>query len=201
MPNDFSIPVEDRSGTIKVRVIDQVTDLVTRELQLPVSVINGQIRSDVNRDILKVAAIDRHSQHGTIFVGLVKGFGMKNGAFASSAAWNTSDIIVIGVNDEDMAGAVNRILDLQGGVVVYEGREVKAELPLPVWGLLSVQPAEFITRKLKEIKRSLNVLGCSFTDPHLTLTTLTCAAIPQLRICEEGLVSLKEGNTVDLIVN
>lgn len=84
--------------------------------------------------------------------------------------------------------------------MVYAGGEVQAELSLPALGLISIQPLEFITQRLGAIKKKLKEMGCSLTDPHLTLTTLTCAAIPHLRICEEGLASLKEGETLDLIL-
>ncbi len=197
---DFSIPVGKAVSRTRVRVIDQVTDLVTRESQVELVVSGGQIRSDVSRDILKVAAIERANNQGKIFVGLVRGFGMKSGAFASTGAWDSSDIVVVGVSGEDMAEAVNRIVELQGGVVVYAGGKVQAELPLEVWGLVSIRPVGFVAARLEEIKKRLKELGCSFADPHLTLTTLTCAAIPHFRICEEGLVSIREGKREDLIV-
>lgn len=200
-PNDFLIPIESGIAQAKVRIIDQITDLVTRELQLSVSILDGQVKSDVSADILKVAAIDRINKPGKMFTGLVKGFGMKNGAFASSATWDSSDILVVGVNEEDMARAVNRIMDLQGGVVVCANGEVRAELPLPVLGLISNQSIEFIVQKLEDIKEKLKELGCSLADPHLTLGILTCAAIPYFRICEEGLVNLKDGKTLNLFVS
>ena len=131
-------------------------------------------------------------------VGLIKGFGLKSGAIACSAAWDTSDIIVAGTNDEDMAGAVNRIRTLQGGAVVYENGESLAELPLPIFGIMSDLSIETITQKLQEIKNAVSQLGVHFPDPLLTLITLTGAAIPYLRICEEGLVDIKTGQTLGL---
>lgn len=197
---DFSIPVGKAVSRTRVRVIDQVTDLVTREVQVEVSASGGEIRSDVSRDILKVAAIDRANNQGKLFVGLVRGFGMKSGAFASTGAWDTSDIVVVGVNGDDMAGAVNRIVDLQGGIVVYADGKVQAELPLEVWGLVSTRPVGFVAARLEKIEKRLRELGCPLADPHLTLTTLTCAAIPHFRICEEGLVSIREGKREELMV-
>ncbi len=108
-PSDFSIQVKKKSIHVNVRVIDQVTDLVTKELIISLPVIDGEIRQDVSKDILKVAAIDRRFYPGKIFVGLIRGFRLKGGAIACSTAWETSDIIVVGENDKDMAGAVNRI--------------------------------------------------------------------------------------------
>ena len=134
-------------------------------------------------------------------VGLIKDFGLKSGAMACSAAWDSSDIIVAGTSDEDMAAAVNRIFTLQGGAVVCQNGTILAELTLPIFGVMSDLPIEAIVERLKEIKDAVSNLGVPYPDPLLTLITLTGAAIPYLRICEEGLVNLKDGKTVGLIVS
>jgi adenine deaminase len=198
--SDFSLSAKKRSSHVNVRVIDQVTDLVTKELILSVPVIEGEIRSDVHRDILKVAAIDRRYASGKMFVGLIRGFQLNAGAIACSAAWDTFDIIVVGENDTDMAGAVNRIYELQGGAVVYAKGRILAEIPLPLFGVMTDMPIEMLAKRMEEIKKITKDLGFPFNDPLLTLVTLTGAAIPFLRICEEGLVNLKDGMTVGLIV-
>jgi len=199
-PSDFSIRVSEKLTEARVRVIDQVTGLVTKELITSVPVVDGEIRSDTARDILKVAAIDRANSQGKMFVGLIRGFHLKTGAFACSKAWDTSDIIVVGENDEDMATAVNRIHELQGGAIVCARGEILAELPLPILGLCSNLPMETITKKLREIKDSMNNLGFPFAYPHLTLSTLTGAAIPFIRLCEQGLVDIKSGKPVGLFL-
>jgi adenine deaminase len=199
-PDDFSLSVKKKSSHVNVRVIDQITDLVTKERILSVPVIEGEIRSDVGRDILKVAAIDRRYASGKMFVGLIRGFQLKIGAIACSAAWDTSDIIVVGENDTDMAGAVNRIYELQGGAVVYAKGKVLEEIPLPLFGIMTDMSIEILAKRMEEIKKITKDLGFPFDDPLLTLVTLTGAAIPFLRICEEGLVNLKDGKTLGLIV-
>ena len=199
--SDFIISAETAASHVNVRIINMVTDLVTAELAIQWPVTDGQINPDVAQDVIKVAAIDRTHNPGKIYVGLIKGFGLRSGAMACSAAWDTSDIIVAGTNDEDMAGAVNRIRALQGGAVVYENGEILAELPLPIFGIMSDLPIETITRQLQQIKSAVSELGVPFPDPLLTLITLTGAAIPYLRICEEGLVNLKDGKTIELIVS
>jgi len=198
--SDFIISADPKASQVKARIIDMVTDLVTAELEMQWPVINGRINTDVDQDVIKVAAIDRTHNPGNIYVGLIKGFGLKSGAMACSSAWDTSDIIVAGTNDADMAGAVNRIRALQGGAVVYENGEILAELPLPIFGIMSDLPIETIADRLQEIKNAVSDLDVAFPDPLLTLITLTGAAIPYLRICEEGLVNLKDGKTVELIV-
>jgi len=198
---DFAIRAEGGYSSVEVRIIELITDLVTKELRVKLPVVDGEVKPDENRDILKVAAIDRTHSPGKTFVGLVKGFRMKSGAIASSATWDTSDIIVVGASDPDMAAAVNRVFALQGGSVICANGKILAELPLPVLGLISDDPMEKIVQKTEAIKNAAADLGVPFADPLLTLNTLTTAAIPYLRICEQGLVNLKDGKTVGLIVN
>jgi adenine deaminase len=119
---------------------------------------------------------------------------------ACSAAWDTSCIIVVGADDTDMALAVNRIHDIKGGVVVCDNNEITCELALPVFGILSELPVDQIARQLEKINTAAQKLGIDFPDPVLTLITLTGAAIPYLRICEQGLVNLKDGKTLGLFV-
>lgn len=199
-PEDFVILADRNLSQVKVRVIDQITDLVTAELQLVMPVTNGQIQADINQDIIKVAAIDRTNCPGRKFVGLLRGFKMRSGAFATSAAWDTSDIIVVGATDTDMALAVNRIHALQGGTVVCAGGKILAEFPLPIFGLISPLPMDILAAQMDAITAAAQSSGIPFSNPFLTLVTLTGAAIPYLRICEEGLVNLKDGKTLGLIV-
>lgn len=194
-PADFKLQVDNDANTATVRIIDLVTDLVTAETKMQLPLSEGELKPDRAQDILKVAAIDRTHKPGKIFSGLIKGFGLQSGAMACSAAWDSSDIVVVGATDEDMACAVNRIRALQGGAVICENGQILAELPLPVFGIMSDLPIEEIVEKLKGIRKTAAALGVPHPDPLLTLITLTGAAIPYLRICEEGLVNLKDGQT------
>ena len=199
-PSDFVIQAPDNAENIKVRVINMVTDLVTAEIEERLPVNDGQITVDLNKDIVKIAAIDRFHTPGRLFAGLIKGFGLKAGAFACSAAWDTSDIIVVGTNDSDMATAVNRIHSMQGGAVVCEDGKILVELPMPVFGLISDLRMKDLAQQFEIVTRAAHKQGIPFPDPILSLTTLTGSAIPYLRICEEGLVNLKSGKNVSLFV-
>jgi adenine deaminase len=199
-PGDFAISADTSASRRKVRVIDLVTELVTRELTVDMPVVEGEIPADPDHDIIKVAAIDRTHAPGRKFVGLIRGFNMRAGAFATSTAWDTSDIIVVGAGDADMALAVNRIRALQGGMAVCKDGRVIAEFALPAWGLVSDQPMETLSRKLAGITEAVAGLGVHLTRPFLTLGTLSTASIPYFRICEEGLVNLKDGKTVNLVI-
>ena len=197
---DFSIRFSGDSPQVQVKIIDLITELITQELHLDMPVTGGEIRADIEKDIVKTAAIDRVHEPGKRFVGLLRGTSMTTGAFASSAAWDGPDIIVVGASDADMALAVNRIREMQGGAVVCDQNRVVAELALPIMGLMSDIPLKEMARQLEAIRQAIGRLGVRFSDPLLTIVTLTGAAIPYLRICEGGLVNLKNGNTTDLWV-
>jgi len=198
IPDDFLIHVSD-VDSVKVRIIEQVTELVTREIHLDVPVFQGTVKIDLERDLLKVAAID-FVRPEKQFVGLIKGFKIKRGALASSLAWDLTNIITVGAREEDMALAVNRIVELQGGAVVCADGQVLAELSLPLGGYLTDSPIEELVQKTDDFQRAAAGLGAPFSDVHLTLATLTTPAIPHFRIYEEGLVNLREQRRVGLLV-
>lgn len=197
---DFQVSAPTKAGEALVRVIELVTDLVTAPKEISLTVAENEISLDIARDVIKVAAVDRTYQPGKTFTGFIKGFHLQSGAFACSASWDASCIIVAGASDGDMAGAVNRIRELQGGAVVMDQGKVVAELAMPVLGLSSRLPMEEIVEHLQDIQSALKRRGVGFPDPLLTLITLTGAAIPFIRISEEGLVNLKNGRMETLIV-
>jgi adenine deaminase len=197
---DFTLQSVSSSTKVSVRAMELVTDLVTKEIHMTLPAKDGIISGPLPQGLLKIAAIDRKNSSGKTFVGLVKGFGLQSGAFASSAAWDTSDVIVIGANDHDMAVAVNRIHALQGGYVLCDNGQVVNEVPMPIWGLISDIPIENLVKYTASLKKALTDRGVTFPDPLLTIITLTGAAIPFFRICEEGYVDLKNGTTHDFFV-
>jgi adenine deaminase len=201
VPSDFTIHSPAGAPTAQVRVIEMVTDLVTSERHLDLPISNGELQADPARGLCKISAVDRTRHPGKKCTGLIKGFGLARGAVASSAAWDTSDIVVVGASSEDMACAVNRVAELQGGAVLCEAGHVLAEIAMPIFGMACDLPMEAIVSGLDALKQALARLGVTFPDPLLSLVTLTGAAIPYLRICEEGLVNLKDGKTLGLFVS
>jgi adenine deaminase len=196
---DFNIPVNTDATQVQVRIIDKISPLVTREKTAAMPIIDGLVQMDVENDIIKIAAIDRVNPLNRCFVGLVSGMGIKQGAIASSAPWDTRDIIVIGADETDMALAVNRIGQLQGGTLFASRGSVLAEVPMPIMGLMSDLPVEETAERMKQVNQAARAAGCVFDDPILSLVTMTSAAIPYLRICEQGLFNLKNGKIVDHI--
>ncbi|MDY7036717.1 MAG: adenine deaminase C-terminal domain-containing protein, partial [Thermodesulfobacteriota bacterium] len=198
---DFAIQVDNEAREVTVRVIDLSPSIMNKEALLRMSVSEGKLRSDIDKDILKIAAIDRSNDSGKMFVGLVRGFQLKKGAFAATANWDVSNILVVGASDEDMAGAVNRIREIQGGSVVFADGKVHAELPMPIAGHLSDLPMEAIAEALDSIQQKLKEFGCPIPNPHLILTTFPTPILPSLRISIEGLIDIKEGRLIDLVVS
>jgi adenine deaminase len=197
---DFAIPVASSRKEVKVRLIDQVTNLLTREEFIDMPVSGGQLKPDASKGILKVAAIERSFGTGKSFVGLIRGIGLKQGAIATTATWDCGDIIVVGADESDMAQAVNRVKELDGGMVVCAAGRILAEIALPVAGGISTEPMETIADKLRRVQQAATDLGGNFPDIRITLAVLTTPAIPFLRICEHGLVNLRQNEFVDLIV-
>jgi len=196
--DDFVIPAE--GNQVKVRLIDQVTNLVTREALIDMPVTEGQLKADVSQDIIKVAAIERYYGTGQSFTGLIRGLGLKKGAAATTDVWDCGDMIVVGADESDMALAVNRVKEMGGGEAVCAGGRILAEIALPVGGIVSTEPMETIADKLNRIKKAAAGLGGRFPNFSLTIATLPTPAIPFLRICSSGLFNLKTNRFVDLIV-
>ncbi|MFO7709036.1 MAG: adenine deaminase C-terminal domain-containing protein [Desulfobacterales bacterium] len=200
-PSDFVVAAQTAAAAVRVRAMKMVTDLVTAEHHIDLPVSNGELQAAPGSGLCKIAAVDRTHTPGKLFTGFIQGFGLSRGAVACSAAWDTSDIIILGAEEGDMARAVNRVAELQGGAVVCVAGRIVAEVPMPIFGIASDLPVAELTERLEALKQALASLGVAFPDPLLSLIALTGAAIPYLRICEEGLVNLKDGRRVGLFVS
>ena len=197
-PETFAIPAPNGQPQATVRTIDMVTPLVTREGKATLPARDGYLQ--VNGGLIKAAVVEWKHQAGKGFTAPLRGWGLKRGAAASSAAWEATAIVAVGANDTDMALAVARVMELKGGsVVVVDGRVV-AEMPLPIAGIISLQPIEEVAASQEQFNSSLHALGVSFPNPHLSLVTLTTGAIPHCRLTESGLVNLRDGKTLGLSV-
>ena len=136
--------------------------------------------------------VERHKASGNVGLGLVKGFGLKKGALASSVAHDSHNIVVVGTNDRDILKAIEEIERLQGGLVACAESEVLASLPLPVAGLLSSEPLEVVVPQLEEIEKGAATLGNLPPAPFSILSFLALPVIPELRLTDLGLVDVAE---------
>ena len=166
--------------------------IVTKKAVEKVKVVDGAVASDVDRDILKLVVVERHKASGNIGVGLVKGFGLKKGALASSVAHDSHNIIAVGADDLDILKAIEEIKTLQGGLVVCANLEVLASLPLPIAGLLSPEPLDVVVSQHEKVERAAASLGNLPPAPFAVLSFLALPVIPELRLTDLGLVDVVE---------
>ncbi len=144
--------------------------------------------------------IDRHTASGSIGIGLVRGFGLRSGAIASTVAHDSHNIIVVGTDDDDILTAVSAIRSMQGGLVVVNKRKVLAGIPLPVAGLMSDKPLDHVVRRLKKIDQAVRKLGVTAVHPFGVLSFLALPVIPELKLTDRGLVDVKRFRFVNLFV-
>jgi adenine deaminase len=166
--------------------------IVTRKAVEKIKVVDGAVMPDVERDILKLVVVERHKASGKIGVGLVKGFGLKKGALASSVAHDSHNIIAVGTKDFDILKAIEEINRLQGGLVVCADLEILASLPLPIAGLLSPEPLETVVSQHEKVEKAAASLGSLPPAPFAILSFLALPVIPELRLTDLGLVDVAE---------
>ena len=164
--------------------------IITARLAATLPSEGGYAMCDVAHDIVKVAVVARHGINDNIGRAFVKGFGMKRGAIASSVGHDSHNICVVGADDSDMAIAVNRLHDLQGGFVVVADGKVLAELPLPIAGLMSDLPFEDVREALYLLRKAAKQLGVTLAEPFLQVAFLPLPVIPHLKITDFGLVDV-----------
>jgi adenine deaminase len=193
--NDFAIPWEGGAARVIGLIEGQI---VTDELRDEPKVEDGFAVADPERDILKIAVVERHLGTGRIGLGFVKGFGLQRGAIATSLAHDAHNIVVVGVDDGDMARAVARLSETGGGLVVIADRGVQAELPLPVAGILSDAPFEEVVELSDACLAAVRELGCEFPAPFQTLSFLALSVIPKLKITDQGLIDVEAFQVVGL---
>ena len=188
-----------KAGKGKAKVIGVIPgQLITRKLMLSLKSKDGLVVSDIRRDILKIAVIERHTASGNVGMGFVRGFGLRSGALASSVAHDSHNIIVVGTTDEDMMTAVIEIARLGGGQVVVDHDRVKASLPLPIAGIISPRPLAEVRRAIIRLNKAAHSLGCALKDPFMTPSFMALPPIPALKISDKGLVDATRFKIVPL---
>jgi adenine deaminase len=197
-PIDFSIP----AGSGPARVIEIVPDqLLTRERQMPPTLTGDQAVADPARDMLKIAVVERHRHTGNVGKGFVHGFGLQQGALASSVAHDAHNVIVVGTNDADMQAAVAHLIRLGGGLAAVHHGDIVADVALPIAGLMSTAPIGTVRDQLDHLLAAARRLGAVLQDPFMTLSFLALPVIPSLKLTDQGLVDVDRFAVVPLYVN
>ncbi|MFC1963922.1 adenine deaminase [Chloroflexota bacterium] len=187
-----------KASGVTMPVIEIVPgQIITRSIRDKVKVADSLVVPDVSRDILKLVVLERHWASGNIGVGLVRGFGLKQGALASSVAHDSHNIVAVGTSDEDIAAAVKEIEKRHGGLVVAGGGKVTASLGLPIAGLLSSEPLEAVAAQLKKLEGLAGEMGSKLPAPFAALSFLALPVIPELRLTDLGLVDVNQFQIIE----
>lgn len=199
--HDLIISADQGAKSAKVHVIGaSPVSLLTKSLVAELPVVDGYIRSDLENDILHIACIERYGKNGSIGKSFIKNFGLRAGAIAISVGHDHHNVSVVGSNPDDMALAVNRIQDLQGGFVFVDGGEVIAEIALPICGLLANEDGDIVAEKLRSIIKAMADRGCTVPSPNVTLSFITLIFIPELAISDQGLFDVATFRIIDPVI-
>jgi len=193
----FAIPAQGE----RMRVVGVVPDqVVTEHLIEPAKVVDGLAVADLERDLLKIAVVERHRGTGNVGLGFVRGLGLRRGALAGSVGHDAHNLTVAGCDDTSMMTAARAVGDLGGGLVAAVGEEVLASVPLPIAGLMSDQPMEAIRRQMDRLLAVAQDFGSSLHDPFMALGFLVLEVIPALKLTDQGLVDVEKFDFVPLWV-
>jgi adenine deaminase len=158
--------------------------ITTRHLREEATIRDGEIVADPTRDLLKLVVIERHHASGRVGLGLVKGFGLKRGAIASSVAHDAHNLVIAGVDDDDILRAAYVFACVVDGVT-------RARVPLPIGGLVSPLPASELGQQLLALDAAAVELGCTLDHPCMTLSFLSLSVIPALKLTDQGLIDVE----------
>jgi adenine deaminase len=186
----------------KARVIGVIEgQIVTQHLVEPISRDNGQATTDLERDILKIAVIERYKHTGNVGLGFIHGLGLQAGALAASVAHDHHNIVVVGADDNSMLTAARAVGEMDGGFAVANGERVMAALPLPIGGLMSDESAEAVRDTMDTLLINCAALGSETHNPFMVIGFMALEVIPTLKLTDQGLVDVEQFKPVPLFVD
>ena len=185
-PEDFKVRLKRAA---RIRVIEIVPNqIITRQVIVSPRTEGGLVVPDVERDILKLVVVERHHATGNVGVGFVRGFKLRSGALGSTVAHDAHNVVVVGTNDADIALAIEELVKMQGGQVAVSKGRVRAELALPIAGLVSDRPLQEVIERIAALNTAARGMGCKLEAPFMTLSFLSLSPIPELRLTDQGLI-------------
>lgn len=192
---------QDRGSQARVRVIGaDRTSLLTEALEATLPIQNGVIQPDPSQDILSIACVERYGKNGSVGKSFIKGFGLKSGAIATSVGHDHHNLTALGADPADMALAINRIAELDGGLVVAENGKILSEIALPLCGLLTPTEGNQVAAMQEEMYQILKKLGVDMPSPFMTLSFITLIFIPAYGITDQGLMDVDRFEIVDPVL-
>ena len=193
--------IEVQAAGAEMRIIEVIPDqIITRRATAKPTVEEGRVVCDISRDVLKICVFERHRGSGNVGVGFIRGFGLREGALASTVAHDSHNLMVVGVSDSDILAAARAVERMGGGQVVVIGGEVVAELPLDVAGLMSTLPLRDVRDRVKGLQEAARRVGCMLADPFMTLSFMALPVIPELKMTDRGLFDVGTFSHVALFV-
>ena len=200
--NDLVIPAPSGAQMATVRIMRTLPWVpITEGGEATLSVVDGHLGPDVAQDLVHIAVVERHHATGNIGKAFIGGFGLKRGALASSIAHDNHNVVVMGVDPADMAVAVNRVVEMEGGIAAVEDGRVLAEIPLPVCGLLTDVDAWTLTGQRQKVLDASRALGCTVPEPFMFLSFITLAAVPAFAITDKGFVDCLQQKLIEPVVS
>jgi len=197
----LSFALRSEGGERRGRVIDvSGSQVVTGAAEETIPMVEGEAASDPERDLLKLAVVERHHASGRIGLGLVRGLGLARGAIASTVAHDAHNIIVAGVTDQEMRLAVEELVRIGGGQVVVDGDRVTARVSLPIAGLMADRPLAEVAADAEKLSGAARELGSPLPAPFATLSFLALPVIPHLKLTDRGLVDVDRFAPVPLFL-
>ena len=198
---DFRLPVRSQASQVKAHVIGVIENQApTRHLTFDLQPIDGEIQVDLERDIAKLALVERHKRTGGISMGLVSGFGLSGKcAIGSTVAHDSHHMLIVGTDEASMALAANTLAKSGGGQVVVKDGKVIGQVELKIAGLMSTEKADVVARKAGTILDGFRACGCTLNNPNMQLSLLALVVIPELRISDKGLVDVTKFNFVPVV--
>jgi adenine deaminase len=191
--------IKSLAKSVKSMVIKLDTEIMTKKDYEELQTRDGNVMSSFDKDVWKVAAIDRTHGTGKFAIGFLKNFGADIGAFASTQSFHENDMIVIGSNEKDMAFAANKLSEIQGGIIAVKNQKILAIYSLPVAGLISKLPFENALLEFSNLNAKIVDAGCKFKNPHLIPLFLPFLALPEVRILYSGIVDIKNRTYIDIL--
>lgn len=187
-PSDFGVHTGPAPGRVRIQVIHALDgQLTTLQQWAHLPNRSGELLADPGEDILKIAVVNRYEEAAPVSVGFIRNFGLKKGAIASSVAHDSHNIVVVGVDEQSMAAAVNAIIRSQGGISAADGPENLRHMPLPIAGLMSVKDGPTTAAEYEALDARAKTLGSTLSAPFMTLSFMALPVIPHLKITDKGL--------------
>jgi adenine deaminase len=198
---DFKLEVKSKKVQVRANVIGVIENQApTEHLIFDMQPINGEIKVDMERDIAKIALVERHKGTGGVTMGLVSGFGFDSKcAVASTIAHDSHHMIVVGTDEESMVVAANSLAKSGGGQIVVKNGKVIDQVELRIGGLMSTEKADVVAKKAETILKGFQACGCKLNSPNMQLSLLALVVIPELRISDKGLVDVTKFNFVPVL--